>query len=217
MAKCGNDGVRVSGRFRDRVFRETKFGTIMVEYNEGTYEHMKWSDKQKQSRSKFKALTKLAQVFKAANDLGFKLEMKYTSQPLFIKHNYSTMVADENGDLKPDYARICMSNGTLAILDDIGFRRDENDVTLSWKWTSGVEGQWSDKVAVMLYCPDYKPDDPKRIMGETQLIVDKHTRDKGKLTFTIPEKWAGLPVYGYVFTFNEAGKSSNSQFFGILR
>lgn len=217
MAKYGNDGVKVSGRFRDKVFRETKFGTIMVEYNEGTYEHMKWSEKQKQSRTKFKALTKLAQVFKAANDLGFKLEMKYISQPLFIKHNYSTMVADENGDLKPDYARICMSNGTLAMLDNIDFKRDENDVTLSWTWTSGVGGQWSDKVAVMLYCPDYKLNDPKKIMGEGELIIDKYIREKGKLTFTIPAKWEGLTVYGYVFTFNETGKSSNSQFVGNLK
>lgn len=216
MARGYEDQSKVSGRLRDYVYRRTKYGTVIAEYNSGTYENMKWSDKQKQSHTKFRLLTKLAQVFRPANDLGFKAEMKYTSQPCFVRHNYSTLIAGENGDFRVDYTRICMSHGTLVLLENVGLRHIGGRVEITWEWDSKFGGVDSNRVAVMLYCPDYNMPDTTRIMGDGVLLNNSCFRRDKLMSIDIPEEWGGLQIYCYIFTFDSDGRSSDSQFVGEI-
>lgn len=214
MAKSNGGMIELRGRVRDLVFRKTKFGTTVSSFNTSTYENKKWTEKQQVARSKFSKLCKLAKVFRTANDLGFRLEMGYMSQPCFVRHNYAVMEIRDDDTFTVDYERICMSHGTLSPLLGLCCEVIDGDLEIGWKWNKGDVGNGGDRVAVVIYCPDSENDDRISLMGEMVMSKEKVRRDMQQLTMKVPSRWHGLQVYCYAFAFDVDGKSSNSQYVG---
>lgn len=217
MAKVSSSLVGFRGRVRDLVFRETKFGTLVSEFNSGLYEGKQWSDRQKLARLKFAGLCKLAQVFRKSNDLGFRSEMRYMSQPCFVRHNYTSLDVDSDGVYKVDYERVCMSHGTLSMLSEVSYHVVAGVLRVKWFCGEGAAGDNYDRVSVMLYCPDCKDSGINTVMGDGELSEGVVFRSQGFLEMIIPKRWAGLTVYSYVFVHNTAGRSSNSQYVGMFK
>lgn len=212
MAKSDCDLIGIRGRVRDLVFKKTKFGTTVSEFNADVYKHKKWTDKQRHARVKFAGLCKLAQVFRKANDVGFKSEMKYLSQPCFVRHNFTAVEVGVDEVMVVDYEKICMSNGTLPTLSNVDLKTADGRVDVVWQCGAGVSGDGFDWVTMMLYCPDFKNGGVNQLMGDSEMLEHKVRRSAGRLEMLIPERWKGLKVYSYVFAFDNDGRSSNSQF-----
>lgn len=217
MAKSSNSLIGLRGKVRDLVFRETKFGTTVSGFNSGTYENKKWSGKQKGARAKFSGLCKLAQVFRKANDLGFRSEMTYMSQPCFVRHNYAALEVASDGGFIIDYKRVCMSHGTLALLSRVGYRVENGILRVQWSCGDEMIGDKFDRVAVMMYCLECKENGINVVMGDSVISDEVTFRSKGALEMKVPKRWDGLQVYCYVFTFDDNGKSSDSQFVGEFK
>lgn len=217
MANGSNGLMGIRGKVRDLVFREMKYGTTVSSFNSSTYKNKKWTAKQSLARAKFAGLCKLAQVLREANDLGFRSEMSYMSQPCFVRHNYSVLEIKDNGEFRVDYERISVSHGTLALLNEEEWNVENGKIVMKWRWEKGSVGNGGDRVAVMLYCPDCKDDGRNIVMGDGALSQSVVYRKDCRLDFELPKRWAGMQVYGYAFTFDEGGKSSDSQFMRSIK
>lgn len=214
MAKIDRGLIGIRGKVRDLVFKKTKFGTTVSSFDADVYKNKQWTSKQSAARAKFSGLCKLAQVFRKANDVGFALEMKYTSQSCFLRHNFTAVEISSDGSYIVDYERICMSYGTLPMLNNLSVIMFDNRIKIDWHWKKGMAGDSLDKVAVMLYCPDFKDGGINDVMGDSELSGNFVHRNSCKAEMVVPDRWKGLKVYAYAFAFDAEGRTSNSQFVG---
>lgn len=111
--------------------------------------------------------------------------------------------------IEVDYSKVIIAKGSLSnIMGPIWEETFDRDIMLSW--TVGLNRRNAfadDSVILLLYNKD------KNFFS----ILESATREDGKVSFTLPESYAGNKLEGWVFTGHREGiKTSPSTYLGEL-
>ena len=189
----------VNGAVGDITFANWKGRTVIKAKSEGSKADP--TPAQLLVREKFKVLTELSNAFVQVIPLGLE-SAEITSYNLFRRLNFP-VVEGTIGALTVDYTNILVSRGNLVTLNGLGFIAVGTNLTATW--TFGDYGDGTDKITLVVYCPELK----KTVVATGAL------RSSGTIALSAPAAWATKEVHAYIYSGNEETKST-SQYLGSL-
>lgn len=167
--------------------------------------------RQQANRTLFKQMVCLAGTMKKALREGLhrsSMELHMTECNLFVKRNRDCFALDGEERMTVDWARLMVSEGTLAAPQfEEPVVGEEGVVTFPFKPCGEDErASGDDAVYVYAYCPG---------AGEGRLSATTWRRN-GEVTLTLPEEWQGMEVHVYGFAADFKGNASGTVYIGTL-
>ena len=165
-------------------------------------------------RTRFGAAASLSNAFKRALLLGFAGICKGTKVPersMFIKKNWSHIMADTPGAATVDYTELVIAEGTLpeVLFGNASFA-EPLQVEVPLTDTTGIDGADAhDKVYMFVYSPE---------AGAGIVSDGRNTRADESMAVNVPAYWNGHRVHVWGFAIGNGidnkGVISNSRYLG---
>lgn len=199
-----------TGRLRDNVYKETKQGVVVAEYNKPDYSVEKANSA---NAKKFGAVGRLGLDLKPLADVGFAglMTNSYNANSQFIKKNYSVAMPIADGSVKIAYADVIVSEGSGKRFSIPDVSVDANGkVLIEWSTTNLVEADANTVCYFGVLCPTAD----RNIETLAVFSLGKEKFATGSAIVNVSANWSGQKAYVYGFTRNEKGVVSSSQFLG---